>query len=536
VGVALGTYDLAITNAKIVDGTGNPWFYGDVGIESNRISFVGRLPRDASVGRTVNALGRVLCPGFIDIHTHSDFLLLRDPLVLSDLKQGVTTQVIGQCGISPAPITSERVEALDRYVGFIKAGADPDWTWRTFRDWLDVLDTLPLGTNIAAMVGHGTVRLAVMGFENRKPDREELRNMRALVVEAMAAGAFGMTSGLIYPPGMYSSDEEIVEISAGLRDSGGIYATHMRNESSDVMRCVRETIAVAEQNGVPGEISHHKAAGRKNWGLVNETLRLLDEARDRGVDMTADQYPYTAGSTTLRAILPPWVNEGGVEETIQRLMDPHLRRRIAEEIMINEDWENLFLHSGGAEGIIPVYTPQTSEYEGKTLAQIGDMTGKAPLEAAFDIIVANRGSDNSCYIMMSEEDVQAVLRHPLVMVASDSIPSGPGGKCHPRTNGTFPRVLGRYVRDLGCLRLEEAVRKMSGLPAGRLGLRSKGLIRSGMDADLLVFDPDVVREGADFDHPHRNPVGIDYVLVNGRIAIENGKHTGVAAGEVLRKS
>lgn len=505
-------------------------------MRDGRIEYVGSLPGDVVAASVIDAEGRVLAPGFIDMHTHNDFLLLKEPATLPKLKQGVTTIMIGQCGISAGPIAEEKVELLNSYTGFIMAGATPRWNWRSFGDYLGVLDELELGVNVGSFVGHGTIRLNVLGFESRNPTETEVAKMRDLAHGAMEEGAFGMTSGLIYAPGVYSTDEEVEEIAKGLTKRQGVYLSHMRNESVDVVQSVHETIAVAEKAGIPGQVLHHKACGRKNFGKVRETLDVLEKARARGVDMTVDQYPYAASSTTLRSILPPWVHEGGVAKVLERLSDSSLRERLKHEILTTEDWENMLLSSGGPEGVMVVYTPMTPEYEGKTLPAIADMTGKDPLDSAFDIIVANKGSDTACYFMLDEDDVQYVMKHPLVMVASDTIPSAPGAKCHPRTNGTFPRVLGRYVREEKTLRLEEAVWKMSGFPAARLGLSKKGIIREGMDADLVIFDPETVVDGATFENPFGEPKGISHVFVAGRLAMKDGEYTGAAAGKVLRKA
>lgn len=530
----MSEYDLIIRNARIVDGTNSPWFWGDVGVRDGKIECVCVLPPGVHCGQEVDAHGEVLAPGFVDMHTHNDFLLLKDPAMVSKLKQGVTTIMIGQCGISPAPIRPDKVPLFDAYTGFVKAGVKPEWNWESFADFLEVLDGLKLGVNVGAFVGQGTIRLCVLGFEIRRPTNEELVEMRLLVHQAMEEGSFGMTSGLIYPPGVYSTSGEIEEIAKGLQEKKGLYLSHMRNESVDVVQSIHETIAVAERVGIPGQILHHKACGRKNFGKVRETLSLLEKARDRGVDMTVDQYPYTACSTTLRSILPPWVQEGGLAELMGRLSDPATRKQLKKEILTTENWENMLLSSGGAEGVMVLYSPDTPEYEGKTLLQIGEIMGQDALDAAFDVILANNGCDNACYFMLDEDDVKCVMKHPLVMVASDTIPAAPGAKCHPRSNGTFPRVLGKYVREEKTLRLEEAVWKMSGFPATRLKLEKKGFIKAGMDADLVLFNPDTILDGATFENPFGDPRGISHVFMRGCLAVKNGEYAGVAEGKVLR--
>lgn len=528
-------FDYVLKNAKIVDGSGAPWFKGDVGIDRGVISAVGKLPETVRAKEEIDLSGKILCPGFIDIHTHSDFLLLRDSLILSKLRQGVTTQGIGQCGLSPAPLSDDKIELLDRYLGFIKAGVQPEWSWRTFGDWLDVLESLDLGTNIAAFVGHGTVRIAVMGFEDRGASDEEIRKMRDLVESSVEDGAFGLSSGLIYAPGVYSSPDEIAQVCMGLKDKNALYESHMRNESADVVAATQEIIDLARKDGISVQISHHKALGRSNWGLVRETLEKVDRARSEDIDVTLNQYPYTSCSTTLRAILPPWVQEGGVDSVISRLEDQSLRERIKEEVNGVSSWENMFRHAGGSSGTRVLYSPVTPELEGLTLLEIGAKLHKDPVDAAFDVITANNGADNASYDSMSEEDVKFVMKHRAVMIASDSIPPAEGAKTHPRTCGTNPRVLGKYVREEKVLSMEEAVWKMSGFPAWRLGLQKKGLIREGMDADLVVFDPETVVDMATFEDPERGPEGIEYVFVNGVKSIERGVYTGKRAGRVLRK-
>ena len=528
-------FDVLIKNARIVDGTGAPWFLSDVAVKNGRIAAIAKFSDDTEAVEVIDGTGKVLAPGFIDIHTHSDFLLLRDPLILSKLRQGVTTQGIGQCGLSPAPIRTDKVEMLDQYLGFIKAGAEPDWSWRSFGEWLEVLEKLDLGTNVAAFMGQGTIRLNVMAFDDRPASSEEIAEMAGLVAKSMEEGAFGMTSGLIYPPGVYSSEEEIIAVCRGLKKRNGLYESHMRSESGGVVRGIEETLKVAGKNNIPVQVSHHKALGKENWGLVNQTLGAVEKARVNGIDITLNQYPYTSCSTTLRSILPPWVHEGGVDSVIERLKDKTLRSRIKEQIESDPDWENMYLHAGGSSGVRILYSPRTQGYEGKNLDEIAEEMRISPLDAAFEVIIANKGSDNACYDAISEDDVKTVMKSPYVMIASDSIPSAPGAKTHPRTNGTQPRVLGRYVREEKTLSLEEAVWKMSGFPAWRLGLQKKGIIREGMDADLVLFDPETIRDGATYEDPFLEPVGIDYVYVNGVKTVDHGKHTGKRCGKVLKK-
>ena len=531
----MSSFDLVIKNAKVIDGTGNPWFYGDVGIKDGKISHIGTLQEIVDCHEIIDAKHQVLAPGFIDCHTHSDFVLLRDPGMLSKLKQGVTTQMIGPCGISAAPISPARVSLLDNYAGFAKGGVKPKYNWETFDDFLNVIGKLPLGTNVGAYVGHGTVKINVMGFESRKPTDEELKEMKKQVREAMEDGAFGLSTGLIYPPGVYSEPEEIEEIAKELKNFNGVYLSHIRNESHDLLKSVKETIRVAEVANIPVQIHHHKAMGIKNWGLVKESIKLIEEARNKGFDVTIDQYPYTASSTTLRACLPPWVLEGGIEKIVERLNDPLIRARIIDEIEYTDNWENFYKNSNGASGVLISYTPQTPEFEGKTLNEVGNITGKGPLEALCDIIAINKGNDNACFHMLSEDDVNYVMKSPYTMIGSDSIPVSPGAKCHPRTNGTFPRVLGKYVREDGTITLEDAVKKMTGYPANRFNIKGKGLIKIGYDADLVIFDPDTVMDGATYDDPFKEPIGISHVLVNGQLAIKDGESTGNTSGIVIRK-
>lgn len=528
-------YDIVLKNAKIIDGTGCPWYKGDVCLKDGKIAYIGKVTDDIYGSKVIDANENVLSPGFIDIHCHYDLSLLGDPITLTAINQGITTSVISHCGLSPAPIKEDKIELIDKYVGHIKAGADIKWNWRTLGEYLNILEEEKLGMNIAAFVGQGTIRLNVMGYDSRIPNSSEMQEMIYLTEEAMDDGAFGISTGLIYPPGVYSDTNEIIEIAKVAKKYNGIYLSHMRSETNNVSEAVKETIDIAEKANIPGQVGHHKACGKKNWGIVTETLLLLEKARERGVDMTVDQYPYNSASSTLRAILPPWAQTGGVEKTIERLKDPTLRSRIAEEVELNESYDNFYKHSGGAEGVVIVYTPETPEYEGMNLLEISTLIGRDPIQLAIDIIISNKGKDLCCFFMMNEDDIKHIMKHSFVMIGSDSIPFAIGAKGHPRTSGTFPRVLGKYVREEKVIGLEEAIRKMTSFPAARLNMQNKGLIREGMDADIVIFNPNVIIDKSSFRYPFEKPEGIEYVIVNGKIVIEKGHYTGKTAGRVIRR-
>lgn len=528
--------DTVIRNARIVDGTGTPWFRGDVAITNGRIAMVGQLSPHVQAAKIIDAKDRYLTPGFIDTHTHSDFVLLDYPGADGKLAQGVTTQCLGHCGYSGAPVTDASYATYSEYNGFIRAGVEPDWKWRSFGEWLDRLASLPLGTNVVSYVGHATIWTTVMGFTYRSPNTTELAAMVDLVKAAMNEGACGMSTGLVYPPGMNCPAEEVCATAAGLRPSGGLYASHMRNESWNLLACIDETIDVGRKNGVPVQIGHLKSCGVKNFGQMPLALERIDVARAEGIDVTFDQYPYTASATTLRAILPAWALEGGVEAACKRLGDRALRDKITKDILTKGfDWENYYQNGSGADGLILLYFPKTPEVEGKTLAEAAKLMGHDdPLEAAYDLIVDNRGEDATAFIMMDEADVICGLKHPAGMIGSDSLPAPIGAKAHPRLAGTFPRILAYYVKETGALRLEEAVRRMTSVSARRLGIMDRGIIAPGMAADIVLVDIDHLVDNATFANPQGRPEGIDMVMVNGVMAVEGDRIFSAGSGRVLR--
>ncbi len=524
-------YDLIVRNVRVVDGTGAPWFYGEVAVKDGIIADVERCV-DGNAKSIIDGCGLVLSPGFIDSHSHSDTCWFADKRGESKLRQGVTTEVTGQCGSSAAPVTersrSASVQATTDEGGEIK--------WRTFAEYLSLLEANGVAVNIAPLVGHGTIRAAVVGYENRPPTADEMEEMKAHLREALEAGAFGFSSGLIYPPSRFGDTAELVELARAMAPYHGIYATHMRNEGAGLLESVEEAIAIGRQAGVSVQISHHKASGEKAWGLVNRSLAMIEEARQSGVDVSCDQYPYIASATGLTAIIPSWAQEGGSRALLERLKSPQDYERLRSVLSRAHDesdgWSKMLITS--------VKTEKNKGFEGKRIPEIARAWGIPEAQAALNLLIEEELDVGYARFGMCEEDVKTVMAHPLVMIGSDSSAravDGPlsSGKPHPRTFGTFPRVLGKYVREERVLTLEQAVYKMTGFPAWRLRMWDRGLVRPGMKADLVVFDPDTVIDKATFEEPSQYPSGIENVIVNGVAVIDARGHTGKIAGRILRR-
>ena len=531
-------YDLVIRNGLIVDGTGSPWFKDDIAIKNGKIVRVGKVKGRGEV--ELDARGLVVSPGFIDLHNHSDLTILAYPNAESYIMQGVTTAVVGNCGLSMAPINPDKVDLLKKYLSpFLARDFDYGWDWRTLGEFYSKIEKQGTTINLVPLVGHGTIRIAVKGFDPSEPSKEELEEMKRLLRESLEEGAFGMSTGLIYPPGSYAKTEEIIELAKVVREYGGIYTSHIRNEGKYLIESVEEAIRIGEEAGIPVEISHHKASGKPNWGKVNATLRLMERARERGVEVNCDVYPYTAGSTTITALLPTWVLEGGVGKMLDRLKDREVRKRIKEEIEEDRMKGENFLKAAGWGGVL-ISQCSVKEYEGKTLEEILKEKGMAhdPYEGFFDWLLEIKGDAAMVIFIMDEEDVKTVLSSPLSSVISDAWATCPaaGGKPHPRAYGTFPRVLGRYVREEKLLTLEEAIRKMTSLPAGKVRLHDRGLIREGFWADIVIFDPKTVIDRATYENPHQYPEGIKYVIVNGKVVVKDGELTGERPGKVIRRA
>jgi N-acyl-D-amino-acid deacylase len=529
-------YDLLIRNGRIVDGSGRAGYVADLAIKGDRIAAIGNLSQ-ATAARTIDAGGLVVAPGFIDMLGQSETYLLIDPRAMSKVMMGVTTEITGE-GESIAPINERQIKEQEGFLRRFNLTID----WRTLDQYFKRLEKQGSGVNLATFVGATQVREYVIGYDDRAPTPQELEQMKKLVAEAMLDGALGLSSSLQYVPARFAETAELVELAKVARQYGGIYATHQRSEANTIDASLNEVFEIALKAHIPVEIWHLKTAYKKNWGRMPHVLTRIKEARNRGLDITADIYPYIAGSTSLSACLPPWALEGGTEQMLTRLRDPLTRQRLKKEIsQDHQDWENIYLGSGGPGGVLigAVVNRELEPLQGKRISEIAAEQKKDPLDAVFDLIIADQGQTGAIYFMMSEADLRAAMQAPFVSFCTDSgsrATDGPlaGSKSHPRGWGTYPRILGRYVRDERLLSLETAIHKMTGAPAARVGLRERGLLREGMFADIAVFDPGKVIDRATFESPNQYPAGVEYVLVNGKISVDKGQRTSALAGRVLR--
>lgn len=530
-------YDLLIRNGLVIDGTGRAGFHADVAVRDDRIAAIGRIPDSARARRTIDARGLVVAPGFIDMLGQSEQYLLIDPRAMSKVLMGVTTEITGE-GSSIAPMNARLEQEDEDFYRRYHIKVD----WHTFADYFRRLERQGMGLNLGTFVGATQVRAYVVGFDNRPPTAKELDEMRRLVAQAMEDGALGLSTSLQYVPARFAKTDEIIELAKVARQYGGLYATHQRSEANALDSSLAEVFEIGQRARIPVEIWHLKTAYRKNWGRMPEVLQRIEAARARGIDAKANVYPYTAASTSLTACLPPWALEGGTEKMLARLRDPATRERLKREIMIDSnEWENIYLGSGGASGVLigSVVNRDVENLQGKRISEIAAEQNKNALDALFDLVVADRGQTGAIYFMMSEDDLRAALRSPLTSICTDSgarATDGPlaGSKSHPRGWGTYPRILSRYVRDEHLLTLEQAIHKMTGLPASRVGLRERGLLRAGMFADITIFNPMRVRDRATFEDPNQYPDGIPFVIINGQFAVDQGQRTSALSGRVLR--
>lgn len=522
----------------MIDGTGAAPRRADVMIASGRIVEIGEGLDDD--GEVLDATGLMVAPGFIDMHSHADFTLPAFPEAMNSLSQGVTTEVMGNCGFSPAPLShdADRNDAFQASCAAI--GPDLDWQWSSFASYLDRLDAAGPPVNCVTLVGHGAIRCAVMGFEDRPPSLAELEVMQALVGDAVRAGAWGLSSGLVYAPGTYADPAELVELAAVVARHDGLYSSHIRNEGDGLLPAIAEALDVGRTTGVRVEISHLKASGPANHGRVGEALALIDDARDTGVLATADAYPYTAGSTVLAALIPPWAQEGGFEVLIERLRSTGVRERLRAEMLTGlPGWQSNLVACDGWEGVLisSVLDRRLAGYEGLSVSELAARARVDPFEFTFDLLIEDRAGTAMVVFQMAERDMHDALRHPRTVAGSDQLlVTGADRKVHPRAYGCHSRILGPLVRDAGLFPIETAVHKMTGLPASVLGLGDRGLVGQGMVADLVLFDPDIVSDRATYAQPNLPAVGIERVLIAGEVAYRPGSDRRRRLGRVLRRA
>lgn len=529
-------YDVLINNGVIYDGSGAPGVPGDIAVSGDRIAAMGDLD-GARAKVVIDADGRAVAPGFINMLSWGADALIEDGRGLSDIAQGVTLEVFGE-GWSMGPLT-EPMKAMSKAR---QTNIRYDIEWSTLGEFLDYLEDRGVSPNVASFVGAATIRVKHLGADNRAPSSEELAAMRADVAQAMEEGAMGVGSALIYPPGSFASTEELIALTDVAEDYGGYYMAHMRSEGDRLLEGVDEMLEIARATGSAVEIYHLKAAGRDNWPKMDRAIATIEAAREAGVDIRANMYTYTAGSTGLSAAMPPWVQEGGVDAWMKRLRDPALRDRLLREIANpGEGWENVYVASGGADNVMLVgfRKPELRKYLGKTLAEVAKLRGQTPAEAIIDLVVEDNSRVEAVYFMMSEDNLRKQIALDWVSFQSDAPVMAPEGvfleqSVHPRAYGTFARLLGKYVREEQVISLPEALRRLTSLPASNLKIRDRGLLREGYFADIVVFDPDTVQDHATFTEPHQLATGVDHVLVNGVPVLSDGGHTGAKPGRVVR--
>ncbi|HID56825.1 TPA: D-aminoacylase, partial [Candidatus Poribacteria bacterium] len=493
--------DVLIRGGQVIDGSGGGPIKADLLISGERIERIGPLPSELSekVQTVIDATNLIVAPGFIDAHGHTGYELLVDPFAESKVAQGITTEISGNCGFSPGPLLieplqRERDEWCSRYGLEVR--------WRKIGEFLDILESQGIGYNYATLVGHGVIRADVVGYEARPPKGDELNRMRYLLEEALEQGAIGMSSGLFYPPGSYSKIDELISLCQVLRKFDGVYATHMRDEGDKLIESVREAIETARSSGVPLQISHHKATRKRNWGKVKRTLSMIEEANARGVDVSCDQYPYTAGATSLKMLIPKWAHEGGDERLLRRLSEPEalgkIRSYLEDLYPMKDDWHTVMISE--------VVCEQLKRFEGKRLDEVADQLNTSPFDALIYLLNQDKARTSMITFLMCEDDVIEVMRFSRTMFGTDGSVKGFGGKLklgkpHPRCFGTFPRILGRYVRQNGVLTLPEAIRRMTSFPAEKFRLKERGLIRRGYFADIVIFDPDRIIDVGTYENP-----------------------------------
>ena len=528
-------YDILIKNGTIVDGSGNPTYLGSVGINADTIAAVGKLKATGTL--EIDATGLLVSPGFINVLSWATESLIEDGRSLSDIMQGVTLEVFGE-GWSMGPLDEDLKKDLQSAQGDIKYEMD----WNTLDEYLQSLTKRGISPNVASFIGATTVRINHIGYENRAPTDQELTSMKNMVKEAMEDGALGVGSSLIYAPAFYSSTEELIALCKVASEYNGLYISHMRSEGNRLLESVDELIRIADEANIRAEIYHLKMSGKENWSKYDEVVRKIDSSRAAGLKITTDMYTYVAGATGLDASMPPWVQEGGYEKWVDRLQDSEIRQRVLQEMTTPTDkWENLMYAAGTPDNLLLVGFENDSlrHYTGKTLTEVAKIHGKSPEETAIDLVIADGSRVGTVYFLMSEENIKKQIALPYMSFGSDASSQAPEGvflnsSAHPRTYGNFSRLLGKYVRDEQIISIEEAVRKLTSLPASNLKIKKRGSLSKGYYADLAIFNPETIQDHATFSEPHQLSTGMIHVFVNGEQVLKNGKHTGATPGRVVR--
>ena len=528
------SFDIIIKGGLVYDGSGGPPRRADVGIKGDRIAAMGNLSRASSL-TIVDASGHAVAPGFINMLSHSESSLIVDPRSLSELKQGVTTQIFGEFSMGPLN------DQMKQRVSQTRGDSQFQIEWTTLAEYLTYLEKRGIPQNVASFIGAATIREYVIGLEDKQPTPAQLDQMRELVRREMEAGALGITTALIYPPAFFARTEELIELCKVAAKYKGKYTTHMRSEGNQLLEAVEETIRISREAGLPAEIYHLKASGVPNWPKMDQVFRMIRNARRQGLKITADMYTYTAGGTGLDASMPPWVWDGGREAGYKRLQDPDTRRKIADAIRTNSnDWENLYMLAGSPDRLLlaSFRNEKLKPLSGKTLGEVAKMRGKDPVETIMDLVLEDRSRIGTIYFLMSEDNLKKQIRQPWVSFGSDAASIAPEGDAlrsaaHPRAYGNFARLLGKYVREEKVISLTEAVRRLSSLPATNLGLDHRGFLKPGMFADVVVFDPQTIADRATFESPHQLSVGVRDVFINGTQVLKDGEHTGAKPGRAL---
>jgi len=530
------SFDTVITNGRIIDGTGSPWYSGDVGIRNGKIAAIGNLSQ-ASRNKTIDAHGKIVAPGFVDMLGQSELTILVDPRLPSKIYQGITTEITGEGG-SAAPLNDAILRSDQDEYKHLHITAD----WRTLREYFSRLEKQGIGINLASYVGATQVRRVVLGDGDILPTAQQLEQMKELVRQGMKDGAVGLSTSLEYAPAPYAKTEELIALASEASKFGGIYASHMRSEGDAVFESLDEVFRIGKEAHIPVEIWHFKIAGKRNWGKMPEMIARVNAARESGIDVSADTYAYTACFNSMSAFIPPWAHDGGDAKLVERLKDPATRARIRKDMLTSsKDWDNEWDEIPGPESVVVgvVQNPKLVPLQGKRLSEVAKMWNKDPMDALYDLLIEDNAFTGVAVFGMSEPDVALALQQPWVAVDNDSSGTAPEGILgaehpHPRAYGTFPRILRKYVREEHKLSLEDAIRKFTSLPAQRMRLVDRGVVKQGMWADIVVFDPATIRDLGDFENPNQLSQGMDYVLVNGVPVIEDGKMTGEKPGKVLR--